>query len=376
MGIRKFRPERLFDGKRFAPPGTVLVCDETGRVISLLANDDDATPLEGILLPGMVNCHCHLELSHLKGRIPGHTGMVPFLVSVMKNRFNDETMIGEAMFEADKAMYNSGIVAVGDICNTANSVEVKKQSRIRYINFIEVSGFVPSGAHHRYEQAVAVQQAFEPLGDAFIVPHAPYSVSPELFGLLEASPLSTMHNQESAEENEFFMRGTGPFNGLFSAIGVDIGFFRPPHTSSLQAVIPFLPRAGNLILVHNTETSAEDLFAWRQAGALLPVPWFCLCVRANQYINSSLPPVDLLAGSGYRIVLGTDSLASNHSLDLMAELFVLLDHFPELPLETALHWATLAGAEALGLQQQLGSFEKGKQPGLVLLQGRSAKRIL
>lgn len=376
MGIRKFRPDRLFDGTQFAAPGAVLVCDGGGRVIDLIPEadaGDDLEPLQGILLPGLVNCHCHLELSHMRGMIPEHTGMVPFLTAVMKNRFAGPDLIGEAMYEADNAMYQSGVVAVGDICNTANSVAVKEQSRIRYINFIEVSGFVPSGARDRYEQALGVMKAFTATGNAYMAPHAPYSVSPALFSLLGAAALSTMHNQESAEENEFFSRGTGPFNDLFKTLGVDIGFFRAPGTSSLRAVMPYLPRAGKMILVHNTETSADDLFSWQQAR---PALRFCLCPRANQYINDSLPPVDLLQNSGHPLVLGTDSLASNHSLDLMAELFVLLDHFPELGLEQALHWATLAGAEALDLDKHLGSFEKGKQPGLVLLRGRSTERIL
>jgi len=381
VGIRKFRPDRLFDGKQFTPPGAVLVCDETGRVLDILTEEAagagaaDVEVLPGILLPGLINCHCHLELSHLKGRVPENTGMVPFLLAVMQRRFDGPDLIFEAMQAADQAMYESGIVAVGDICNTSNSVAVKKQSRMNYVNFIEVSGFVPSGAHNRYEQAQSVLKAFESFTNPSIVPHAPYSVSRELFSLLPAAAVSTMHNQESPEENEFFLAGSGPFNDLYKAIGVDIGFFSPPHTTSLQAVLPYLPKAGNMILVHNTETSTNDIFAWQQLSAL-PRPWFCLCVRANQYINSSLPPVDLLQNSGHGLVLGTDSLASNHSLDLMAEVFTLLNHFPELPLERVLHWATLAGAEALGLDQHLGSFVKGKKPGLVLLQGQRSKRIL
>jgi cytosine/adenosine deaminase-related metal-dependent hydrolase len=92
-------------------------------------------------------------------------------------------------------------------------------------------------------------------------------------------------------------------------------------------------------------------------------------VKANQYIEKALPPVDLLQKNGCRIVIGTDSLASNNSLDILDELKTISANFPAIQLAELLQWATLNGAKALQLQDQLGSFEKGKKPGVILIAG-------
>jgi cytosine/adenosine deaminase-related metal-dependent hydrolase len=96
--------------------------------------------------------------------------------------------------------------------------------------------------------------------------------------------------------------------------------------------------------------------------------FWCLCPRANLYIENRVPPVDLLTEEGCRIVIGTDSLASNESLDILAELKVLQDHFPEIPLAELVRWATLNGAMALRQKNTYGSIRRGKRPGLLLLQ--------
>lgn len=141
-------------------------------------------------------------------------------------------------------------------------------------------------------------------------------------------------------------------------------FFTPPGSSSLQAVLPWLNRSSSTILVHNVLTIQEDIDSLVKKG-LMKRTIFCLCPNANQYINGSLPPVDLFLENNTEIVLGTDSLASNHQLSIYEEIKTILKGFPQLTLETALQWATINGARALGIEDRYGSFEKGKQPGLV-----------
>ena len=200
-----------------------------------------------------------------------------------------------------------------------------------------------------------------------IVPHAPYSVAPELFQKIAGFPgnrILTMHNQEDEAENELYMDKTGGFLELYKKMNIDHTSFVPTGKTSLQSCLPYFFAGQKLILVHNVATSAEDLeFLSKQR---LPEVVFCLCPNANLYISSTLPPVDLLMEFGVKIVLGTDSLASNDELSILSEMRVLRENF-KVGEEDLLRWATLNGAEALEVDVMFGSFERGKRPGVNLV---------
>ncbi|WP_290790524.1 amidohydrolase family protein [Flavihumibacter sp. UBA7668] len=380
MSYRKFKAAQIFTGNSWAPPESVLITSENGQIEAIIPMADageNVLELDGILCPGFINAHCHLELSHMKGRIAPSTGMVPFLLQVMSRRQAAAEEIEIAMQEADQAMWNNGIVAVGDIANTADSLTVKKNSRIHYHTFIECSGFIGSTASIRFDQAKKIREEFNKIGPSGIVPHAPYSVSPELFRLIreyDSEAILSMHNQESVAEQEFFLSGYSAMNDLYNSIGVDIGFFQAPGTTSLRAVFPFLKNSRKLILVHNLTTSEEDLnFITKESSSTI---YFCLCPSANKYINEKLPPVDLLQSYNDNIILGTDSLASNYQLSIIEEIKLLSVSFPTIKLGQLLKWATLNGAKALDMDHTLGSFEKGKLPGIVQLQDWKSKRVI
>lgn len=367
----------MFTGRELLDAAQVLVLSETGlvqEIVPLEDAGDNVQYLEGWLVPGLVNCHCHLELSHLQGLLPEKTGLVDFVMAVMKQRHFPEAEILAAAAGAEQAMLQEGIVAVGDICNTAHTLPLKKAQQLRYRNFIEVSGFVPQLAANRFQQAAAVYQQFAAVPElaayTSMVPHAPYSVSPDLFELINthsAGKLITMHNQETLAEETFFLDGNSDFRRLYNAFGIDISFYAAPGKTSLQACLPRLNKTGSLLLVHNTFTSQQDIvFAQAQHSAAL---FWTLCVNANQYIEQRMPPVDLLRQQGCTIALGTDSLASNHRLSLLDEMKTIARHFPHIPLTEILQWATYNGAQALGMDAVLGSFEKGKQPGVVCISG-------
>src|ERR1044071_6051359 len=120
MAYRKFSADFLFTGFKMKP-GSVLITDIEGIVQDIVPVDEageDIETFKGILTPGLINCHCHLELSHLKDIIPPHTGLIEFLCSVVQKRGFEQEVIQEAIRKAEKEMYDNGIVAVGDICNT------------------------------------------------------------------------------------------------------------------------------------------------------------------------------------------------------------------------------------------------------------------
>ncbi len=372
MTYRKFSADNLFTGYEMLGEDAVLITDEKGKVIALTDRREAGGPIEklnGILSPGFINSHCHLELSHLKGTIPKGTGMVKFLLTVMGNRNHSTENILEAIGAAEKKMLDAGIVAVGDICNTGHTLVQKEKKNLYYQNFIEATGFVEAAAESRFNQVLQVFTAFKE--NASIVPHAPYSVSGKLFKLINdhrPASLMTIHNQESYGENELFEKGTGDFPVFYKALGIDISGFNVPGKTSIQSYLGRIAAEHSILLVHNTVTSAEDINWIKKNQHSLPEIFWCLCPNANLYINNMLADVPLLIQSGYKIVIGTDSLASNDRLDIGAELATLQNYFPHISIAQLLGYATINGAEALRITEQFGSFEKNKTPGVVLIE--------
>jgi len=374
---RKFKADNIFDGYRFQQQ-KVLVIDADGIVHALVDEDDAGEGVEkfdGILCPGFINTHCHLELSHMKGLIPKHSGLADFVLKVVNERHVDEAEILAAVEQAETDMLQGGIVAVGDICNNGFTIAQKIKQKLRYHNFIEASGFPPAVAAVRFERAKAIYDRYVNNSlPASIVPHAPYSVSPELFALINYLPgnnLITIHNQEAAAENELFEKGTGDFLRMYAALGIDVSFFKPTEKSGLQTWLPQFTKAQTAILVHNVYTNPADVtFAkLSTVNMQLSSVFFCLCPNANLYISNALPDVNVLIEQDCNIVLGTDSLASNNQLSILEEMKTLQSNFPGMGLETMLQWATSNGSRALQMDEQLGSFEKNKKPGIVLIEG-------
>lgn len=352
----------------------VVKVGEDGEILGVFAPEEieiegEINVRQGILVPGFVNTHCHLELSHLKGQIRRHTGLVAFIEQVMDGRSSDEVTIQAAMQEADQAMFANGIVAVGDHANTGASASVKAKSQIHYHTFVEVMGFDATQAADRLEAARAVADEFADT-PASLTPHSPYSVSKTLLNLYREAmqdkekAVVSIHNQESNEENKLFRYKTGAFVDFYKQRGIDITEFKAQSRNSLQTTIPHLPRTNPIILVHNTFTSSRDIFYLERMGKR--VTW-CLCPRANQYIEGILPKVRNFMQGEFPIALGTDSLASNDGLCILSELKALHEAFDELDLRKTVKWATINGARALGIDDRYGSLEKGKRPGLNLL---------
>src|SRR5689334_11948098 len=297
MNYRKFQADHLFTGYEWLSNDSVLITSAEGEIVDIVPAQtagEGITRVSGILSPGFVNCHCHLELSHMKGIIPERTGMVDFLVRVIQQRGFDTAIIKKAIEEAENSMLQNGIVAVGDICNTPNTVEQKKAGRLLYHNFIETMGFIEGTATQRFEASRAVYDQFArlyrtPAESNSIVPHAPYSVSAALFQLITRFPgnhLLSIHSQESAAEREFIEHGTGDFLRLYQALHIDISFYKPSTARSLPTYLSHFLPTQSLILVHNVTTGKEDLEFI--ASSQLPIAnlFFCICPNANLYIGN------------------------------------------------------------------------------------------
>ena len=373
---RKFTADHIFTGHQILSGNEVLITDQSGKVLDMVPTElggDGIQYFKGMLSPGFINSHCHLELSHMRGVIPRHTGLVEFVQQVMGKRTASMEERLSAMQAAEKELYQTGTVAVGDICNTADSIEVKNSSSLRWHNFIEVSGFVGAVAQKRLDAIKEVAQAFLQSGSAqgvSLVPHAPYSVSEKLFQLLNeetAHQLISIHNQEAEAENELYKTKSGDFLKLYQNMGIDISAFQPTGKSSLQSWLPYFTQQQSIILVHNSFTSEDDLVFSQLPTANRKLPTvFCLCPNANLYIENKLPPIELLLKHDATIILGTDSYASNSQLNMLEEIKTIQQKNSFIiPTANILQWATLNAATVFGWDDELGSFDTGKQPGIV-----------
>lgn len=391
MGFKKFTADRLFDGYRFCDRDSVLITDDTGvieGIVPVAEAGDGIQQLEGILSPGLINCHCHLELSHLKNVIPPHTGLIDFLCSVVTKRDYPPEFIQQEIEKAEKEMYDNGIVAVGDIGNTADTAGTKSKSLIRWQNFVEVLGFTDEKAEENIAHFRKVAEIFNTQRSMIndqrtsLVPHASYSVSPRTFQLinqLTSQQLISIHNQEHPAEDELYKTGGGEYLRFFKIFGLHESPFPVTGKSSIRSVLPYFNNGQTIFLIHNTFMPEEDILWANEYAAMNGLKLvYCLCINANLYIENKVPPIDLLIKHNCHIVLGTDSYSSNWQLSIAKEMEAIRKHFPHIPEETILEWATSSGAKALGRAGESGSFEKGKKPGMVLIDPslETSKRIL
>ena len=353
----------------------IITTDDEGCITEILdtgGNPPELSKTEfynGIIVPGFINSHCHLELSDMKNKIDEHTGLGEFIKNVRENRSAENASSSDDIAEADKRMYSSGISACADICNNSSSFGIKTHSPVKYINFLEVFGIDPSKADKRIKEVIDLKKEADKTGiRSYIVPHSFYSMSARLISgireLASDNDLTTIHFMESPQEKTLLQNAEGELMESYSAMGITPAMLNDRVPDHITGIKEFITSNGNLILVHNTYAEVNDI----QSGLKRGNTWFCLCPGSNLFIENTLPPVKMMRDLGADIILGTDSLASNRKLDILEEMKVLSFNFPEISLEEIVRWATLNGAQALKIDKQFGSIETGKAPGLVLIE--------
>lgn len=363
----------------------VVVIDETGTILEVSdASKYDAAELEtyqGIIIPGMVNTHCHLELSHMYNKIPTGTGLIGFISNIVKEREADKAYINECIVTADKYMYDNGIVAVGDISNKTDTFPVKRKSPLKYYTFVENFDFLQRDkAQSTFEMYKKVYDDLEENKQLrkSMSPHAPYSMSPKLFRLVnslnhEAGKTISIHNQETPPENDLFLYGNGGFRDFFKSFNMNVEDFKAIEQTSIFYALQYLDPQHKTLFVHNTLTTKEDIQA---AQLILPETYWATCPNANLYIENRLPNYRAFLETNANVTIGTDSLTSNWQLSILEEMKTILKYQSYLNFEQILNWATLNGAKALSWENELGSIEVGKKPGLVLIENIDIRTVL
>ena len=356
--------------------GYVEYDEADGRIISVGKCEDGENVMPGALIPGFVNTHCHVELSHLHKKFRKGTGMAGFIDQI--NELRDwagrevkEMLVREWM---DK-MWNDGVSAMADISNDDSSFEVKRTHKMYTRTFLEVFGSEPEMCEEVMNDVLELKKVADAAGiDAAPTPHSCYTMSPQLLSASAAKGLEdgflSYHSQESQEEEDLLISGTGAMYENRKRSGMST----PPVTveSSLKY---FLTRLGeakeapydeHILLVHNVCLQQGDIDALKK---VMNNVYFAICPLSNIFIHNALPPIDLMRSNSLMITVGTDSLSSNDDLDMVKELICIHENFPHVPMDEILSWACLNGARFLAKEEQFGSLTPGKCPGIVLVDG-------
>ena len=371
--MRIISANSIFNGINFLSQEMALVIDDFGILKDIVKKTEiqssEIEHYDGIIAPGFVNAHCHLELSHLFSQIESKTGLIEFLKQVIakRNNFNKKEQ-EDAAIEADFKMWESGIVAVGDISNIDTTFKTKANSKIYYHTFIELIGLNPLHSETIFEKGLSLLKELENYNlIGSLAAHAPFSSSKLLINkIANYNSLNNLafsiHNQESEEETKFFAGRPSGINDLFDYLNIDINWFIPPKTSSLLSYLDEIPNKKSL-LVHNTFCKEEDIIASKHKF----INW-CFCPGANLFIENTLPNCDLFLNHNQNWCIGTDSLASNQKLDMCFEASILLSKLPSISIESILKALTYNGAKALGIEDKFGKLIIGKNTGLNLIQ--------
>lgn len=325
---------------------------------------------DAVLLPGLINAHTHLELSWLRGRVPPanrFTDWVKTLVAIRRGTEQAVTPeIVAPIHDAITELQWTGTAAIGDVSNSLAAVEPMVQHGVKGVVFHELLGFRERDgaliAASREKRDAAARHGVR----VTLAPHAPYSTSVELFKAIRetvsASPCSIMsvHLGESPEEVELLATGSGPWRGMLEAIGVWRDDWVIPQCGPVQ----FLERHGVIdagtLVVHGVQFDDSALARLKALGATLVT-----CPRSNRWVGVGFPPIERFYRSGVSVAVGTDSLASVEDLNLFSELKTMRYLAPSVPAHKILESATIVGARALGLDEELGTLTPGKAADII-----------
>ena len=372
--MKRFSAQFIFTNTASPLKRAVITAEDDGTIVKVeesrgeLKETQSVEFYNGIIVPGFVNCHCHLELSHLKGAIAEGMGLSDFIMNVRTLRNYDQKEIITAAKKEDDDLFREGVSLCADICNTPLTFDIKKRSSIRYISFGEVFGIDPDKAGKRMVEVMHLAKEAEDAGlKLYPVPHSAYSVSLPLFRMLRekssGNRVTSVHFMESESEAIFLKDHSGPMRRSYADSGLLPASLQMPK-NHVRAIMDEVTPSGNLILVHNTYADRNTVSEVKRRGNT----YWCLCPGSNLYIENKLPPVEMLMEENCEIVIGTDSLSSNKKLSILREMGIIQERFTSVKLEELIRWATINGAEALGEGDGFGTIEPGKRPGLILLQ--------
>jgi|CZKU01.1.fsa_nt_gi cytosine/adenosine deaminase-related metal-dependent hydrolase len=381
--MRAVHADAIITGDAGVVRDGAVVVDASGTVVEVGPAADvlprhAGLPVErarGVLLPGLVNAHTHLELSALRGQVTGGAGFVPWvehMIGVRAEAFPEDD--AEAIEQAVAELDAFGTVAVGEVTNSLSAVQPLARRGIVGRIFHEVFGIERASLEQRVADLPKIMA--ERVGawptlelDYAPSPHTLYTTHPAVVRRLarearERGSRVSLHLAEHAAERRFLEHGDGPIPGWYELrLKLRRDLLEWPGKSPIALADDLGALGPHVICVHLTDARPEELELVARRGA--PVVF---CPRSNLFIETRLPPLLNARAAGILPALGTDSLASNASLDVLAEARALADRFPTVPASELVRMATWEGARALG-RDDLGRIVRAARPGLFSIEG-------
>ncbi len=355
-------PERCIGNGAVAIKGTKIHHVGTFDEIRALADNNKIIDLgNAVILPGLINIHTHLDLTNLHNRIAPTNNFTHWLFQLLGARLRwKEKDYTSSIEKGIKLCIESGTTTVADIANMEYSFSLLKKSPLRKVVYKEVIDLDPDHAEDVISKVQSELSVSEPdnLFHAGLSPHAPYSVSKELYQAVSqlvgksGVPLCT-HIAETQDEIEFLTKGTGNFSAFLQKIRAMPDTWQPPGITPVH----YLKGTGILdnhpILIHCNYITDGEISLIKDSRASV-----AFCPRSHRFFGHTNHPVQKLLDAGVNVGLGTDSLASNNTLSVLDEMKFLLLHYAISP-KTLLSMATVNGAKALGLESYAGQIKEG-----------------
>ncbi len=345
------------------------------------------------ILPGLVNCHSHLELTAMRGLLDSvENDFLSWLLKLTKIRADflsaDDIELSTLLGAVEGA--RAGITCFGDVGRSgAASFKALKTTGLRGVVFQETEFSPDENKAEEYfqklkEKFLDLKQQETALVRIGLSPHAPYTVCAGLFKKIAEFAVrenirTTIHTAESAIEDDFMLRGEGVLAGLWERGGFE---WRAPGVSSVRYLSSLGVLDARPLLVHCVNVDDADLGLI--AGSRSRVAH---CPKSNAKFGHGIAPLENFLARNITIGLGSDSVASNNTCDLIEEArFAALmarsgqdrarqDKAHFIAAGDMLNMMTLGGARALGLENEIGSLEPGKQADLAVISTGSAAQI-
>lgn len=319
----------------------------------------------GIFMPGLVNAHMHLELSHLQADVPldedkSFTDWVESLLSQRSENAFSESDITEIAQNQIEQQYNSGVVFIGDIGNDPHAPFLQKRSA----DLPEIYHMLEFLGSSKEAQEITLQRVTTLETEKSATAHAPYSTRPETLVKIKQrceklGHVFSIHTSETIDEKYFICSQTGLFADFLKQRGTWTGDFfdaAPKSCSTIDYFSKLDLLDEHTLLVHCVHLSDGDLESINDSGAHV-----CVCPGSNSFLHSGIAPIGEMIRHGIMPAIGTDSLASNLCLDMWREMQSIAKEHPDVDSLDILKMATQAGAKAFGKSKDYGTLSPGKK---------------
>ncbi len=321
-----------------------------------------------ILLPGLINCHCHSELSQLPESLPYPGSFVLWIDQLTRLKLQMSPTDTEAGIKTGiQKLLEGGTTTVADHMSIGTDLKPLLDSPLEGIIYIEILGVEKQRAENFYQQALKIQKTKDDKFKIIPTPHAPYSLLPEIFAAVASTdqPLS-IHIAESAEEFLLFQENAGPLFEFLQLKGKT-----PP--ANKETPVHYLERLGlfpdRCMVIHGNYLEDADMtIVSRRKASVVH------CPGSHAYFEQDRFPLGFFLDAEINVALGTDSLASNETLSMLRQMQMALKNYSELTPESVLKMATVHGAKALLRENEIGTLKAGKLANIIGVPFRNAGR--